>query len=99
MGFGILTDVDLSDLLLTQNLPHLIRQLDTHVLPTAVHGDSIYQRVRPRQVNVFENIRGVGPSRHDLSELGGARASLRNEYSLSRHDVLDVAESKLCQGD
>ena len=90
------TNIDLRNLLFSQDLPHLLRQLDTHVLPAAVHRNAINAAIRSSQVDVLEDVRGIRFRLHDLAEVDSA--VLLAEDGLAGLDVDDVGESKLSKG-
>lgn len=96
-GPQLRTNINLRNLLLSQNLPHLLGQLDTHVLPAAVHRNAIDAAVGASQVDVFEHIRGIRSRLHDLAEVDST--VLLAEDGLAGLDVDDVGESKLSESD
>lgn len=70
-------------------------KLLAHVLPAAVHRDSIHDGIWAGEVNILEDIGGISLLLHNLVELG--LSVLLDEYSLSRENILEVAETQLTE--
>lgn len=90
------TNVNLLNLLLGQNFPHPLGELDTHDLSAAVNGDAIHGRVWPCQVKVLENIGSICSRLDNLAEVH--TTSLLQKHGLTRQDIDDVGEAELPQG-
>lgn len=89
------TNINLLNLLCGQDLPHLLGQLNTHVLPAAVNRNTVDAAVRSSQVDVLEYVGGVRSWLYDLAEVNSA--VLLAEDCLARLNVDDVGKSKLSE--
>lgn len=89
------TNINLFNLLCGQDLPHLLGQLDTHVLSAAVNRNTVDAAVRSGQVDVLKYVGSIRLWLDDLAEVNSA--VLLAKDSLARLNVDDVGESKLSE--
>ena len=94
-GMTARTNIDLLNSFFTKGLPHLLCELDTHILPAAMDRYAIHTTIRSCEVNILEEVWSVGSSLNDLAEM--YHAALLEENSLSGQDVSDMGEAELPQ--
>lgn len=87
------TNINLINDLVTQDLPHPLGKLNTHILSTAIDRDAVHDSVGSRKIDIFENVRRVRFLLDHLAENGVA--ALLNKDCLAWLDVADVAETEL----